>query len=173
MYSDNNHGRTAIGMVKFQKKGEKPLKKMKTIQLPRLPNELSKQTFQPSEDPYYARCLFESDSIKNITMPSIYFQQVKFKQIHFENISFPNIDLMDIVFDHCDLSNIDFSGGRMHRVQFINCKMLGANFSETTLENVAIDTCQAGLSSYGFSRFKQVGFRDSFLENSDFYECQF
>ena len=143
------------------------------IQRPKIPQDIKPLDFYPNEENLFELCIIRDCSIINEDIHRIRFEQVIFKNVIFQDVSFKNIELTDVIFDHCDLSNTDFRNGSIHRVEFIDSKILGLNLSDASLGNVFLQSCNANLISFGYSKLKQVLFDSCSLRNADYYEANF
>jgi len=143
------------------------------VKQPMLPPHLDEKTFNVPQDHIISNCIIESCTITNDDVERLIFEQVIFNNVVFEEINWPRAELTDVQFINCDLSNADFSESILHRVEFIDCKMLGIILADATFGNVLFKNGHANLSSFGFSKMKQVIFDSCALEQTDFYECEF
>lgn len=147
----------------------KPIKR----DLPRIPSQLTSQTFEDIEDEaFYENCLFENCTLSNRQLEKVCFKQVRFINVTFENVTFQQLELLDVEFDRCNISNTEFIGVILHRSIVKSSKFVGCNFSEGMILDTLFEDCQGNYSFFSYATMKRVVFEDTALIESDFFEVK-
>lgn len=148
---------------------------MRIVQ-PRIPNQLEKTEFSRIfEDDYTELHLVEVTNARftEDVLHDMRLGQTVVKNSHFANTDFTGIDLSDVRFENCDFSNADLSNASMIRVEFVDCKLLGINLSESYIGQTGFHCCIINLGIFAQTKFENVLFEESILENADFFDCTF
>lgn len=81
-------------------------------------------------------------------------------------------EFLDAVVEDADWSNRRELRFSARRLELVRVRLTGAQFPESTLEDVTFSDCRADLASFRFAKLERVVFSDCRLEEADFYGAE-
>lgn len=146
-------------------------KPRKTIQLPRLPKNLS-STLAADEliqdEGEYSQLRLTNQNWAAQTTEHLSFKSSWFKQVNLEQTRFLAPKLIDLRLENCDLANAAWEKALLQRVEILGCRMTGFKAIEAHFQDVLFRDCIGALAQFRFATFKSVQFERCNFANADF-----
>jgi uncharacterized protein YjbI with pentapeptide repeats len=116
---------------------------------------------------------FKALSLVYLDLSDLTFEQVVFENCQFDEATLRKTLFRDVVFETCDFSNRSFANSWFHRCELTDCKGVGANFSEVSMNEVAILNCNFRYANFATAKLTNCSISHSELSDTTFTDCTF